>query len=71
MPIYDDIFPDKGKTMEETKRIVNEEFTIIKEFKANFEKNILISLDNRSPVEGSGKINIYGREKKGRVIRAS
>ena len=49
--IYDDIFPSKGKTLEETKYIVNNEFTIIKEFKANFEKNILISLDDMPPVE--------------------
>lgn len=49
--IYDDIFPDKGKTTDETKKIVRNEFTIIKEFKANFEKNILISLDGMPPVE--------------------
>lgn len=47
---YNDIFPDKGKTMEETKDIVRREFTIVKEFKANFEKNILISLDGVPPI---------------------
>ncbi len=49
--VYDDIFPDKGQTLKETKHIVNNEFKIIKEFKASFEKNILISLDGTSPVE--------------------
>ncbi|HEY9246816.1 MAG TPA: FIST N-terminal domain-containing protein [Candidatus Methanoperedens sp.] len=49
--IYDDIFPDKGKTLEETKDIVNKEFTIIKQFKASFNKNILVSLDGMPPVE--------------------
>lgn len=47
--VYDDIFPEKGKTLEETKSIVRKEFTILKEFKANFEKNVLISLDGISP----------------------
>ncbi len=61
--VYDDIFPDKGKNMEETKRIVNKEFTTIKEFKANFEKNILISLDGMSPVEAVENL-IYMAEKK-------
>jgi hypothetical protein len=49
--VYDDIFPDKGKTMEETKHIVHNEFKIIKKFKANFKKNVLVSLDGMPPVE--------------------
>lgn len=49
--IYDDIFPKKGKNMEETRHIVRNEFKIIKEFKAKFEKNVLISLDGKPPVE--------------------
>jgi len=49
--VYDDIFPQKGKSFEETKDIVSKEFKIIKEFKAKFEKNILISLDGKPPVE--------------------
>lgn len=61
--VYDDIFPEKGKNMEETKHIVSNEFTIIKEFKANFEKNIIISLDGISPVEAVEKL-IYTSEKK-------
>jgi hypothetical protein len=61
--IFDDIFPEKGKTMEETRGNVSDEFTIIKEFKANFEKNILISLDGMAPVEAVENL-IYAAEKK-------
>jgi hypothetical protein len=61
--IYDDIFSEKGKTMEETRDNVRHEFTIIKEFKANFEKNILISLDDMAPVEAVENL-IYAAEKK-------
>ena len=49
--IYDDIFPQKGKTLEETKQIVRKEFSIIKDFKARFEKNVLISLDGKPPMQ--------------------
>lgn len=49
--IYDDIFPPKGKTLDETRQIVSKEFTIIKEFKAIFEKNVLISLDGKPPMQ--------------------
>jgi len=49
--IYDDIFPDKGKTLDETRQIVRKEFTIIKDFKARFEKNVLISLDGKPPMQ--------------------
>lgn len=61
--VYDDIFPDKGKTLEETKHIVSNEFTIIKEFKANFEKNVLISLDGMPPMDAVKNL-IYTSEKK-------
>lgn len=61
--VYDDIFPDKGSTIEETKRIVRNEFTVIKEFEANFEKNILISLDRKFPVDAV-KGQIYVSEEK-------
>jgi hypothetical protein len=61
--IFDDIFPEKGKTMEETRRNVRDEFTIIKKFKANFEKNILISLNSMAPVEAVENL-IYAAEKK-------
>ncbi len=60
---YDDIFPRKGKNMEETRRIVSNKFKIIKEFKAKFERNILISLDGKSPVEAV-KNFIYVSEEK-------
>lgn len=59
---YDDIFPEKGNTKEETRINVSKEFTIIKEFKANFEKNILISLDGMAPVEAVENL-IYAAEK--------
>jgi len=49
--IYDDIFPQKGKTLDETRQIVNKEFTVIKEFKAKFERNVLISLDGKPPMQ--------------------
>ncbi len=49
--VYDDIFPDKGATMEETMEIVKNEFKVVKEFNALFETNILISLDNMPPVK--------------------
>lgn len=48
---YDDIFPDKGNTFKETKDIVRREFTVVSEFKACFEKNVLISLNGKAPVE--------------------
>jgi len=49
--VYDDIFPEKGKNLEATKDIVRKEFTVVKEFNANFEKNVLILLDGKSPIE--------------------
>ncbi|MFQ6072970.1 MAG: FIST N-terminal domain-containing protein, partial [Methanosarcinales archaeon] len=49
--VYDDIFPDKGNTLEETMYIVRKTFTVVKEFKANFERNVLISLDDKPPFE--------------------
>lgn len=48
--VYDDIFPDKGTTLEETKDTVRKEFTVLKEFKAGFERNVLISLDGVPPM---------------------
>lgn len=61
--IYDDIFPQKGKTLEETRYIVSNEFKIIKEFKAKFEKNILISLDGKPPVEAVKNLIYISDEK--------
>lgn len=61
--IYDDIFPQKGKTMEETRKIVHNEFKIIKEFNAKFEKNVLISLDGKPPVEAVKNLIYISGEK--------
>lgn len=49
--IFDDIFPEKGHTLDETKNNLRKEFTVLKEFKANFNKNVLISLDGMPPIE--------------------
>lgn len=48
---FDDIFPEKGHTLDETKNNLRKEFTVLKEFKANFNKNVLISLDGMPPIE--------------------
>jgi len=61
--IYEDIFPHKGKTLEETRHIVSNEFKIIKKFKAKFEKNILISLDGKPPVEAVKNLIYISDEK--------
>lgn len=67
--IYDDIFPDKGKTLEETKDIINKEFKVIKEFKASFEKNILISLDGQSPVEAVKNLIFISSQEKEELLQ--
>lgn len=73
---YDDIFPDKGKTLNETMDIVRKEFSVVKEFKAKFEKNILILLDGLPPVEAvkdlinvkrEGKDDLMNRMDKGNL----
>jgi hypothetical protein len=56
--VYDDIFPDKGATNEETIKIAEDKFTVVKEFNALFEKNILISLDSKSPVKAVKDVTI-------------
>lgn len=66
--VYDDIFPQKGKTLEETKNIVRNEFTVIKEFKANFEKNVLISLDGKPPVEAVKNLIYISEEKEKELL---
>jgi hypothetical protein len=66
--VYDDIFPEKGKTLEETKHILSNEFTIIKEFKANFDKNVLISLDGKSPVEAVKDLIYVSEEKEKELL---
>jgi len=66
--VYDDIFTDKGSTLEETKRIVSNEFTIIKEFKASFEKNVLISLDGKPPVEAVENLIYVSGEKEEELL---
>ncbi len=68
--IYDDIFPDKGKTLDETIEIVRKEFTVVKEFKARFKKNILISLDGKPPVEAvKDLISVKNEEQKDHLNR--
>ncbi|MCX9082250.1 MAG: hypothetical protein OIN83_08630 [Candidatus Methanoperedens sp.] len=61
--VYDDIFPQKGKNVDETGHILDKEFNVIKKFKAKFEKNILISLDGKSPVEAVNKLIYISDEK--------
>ena len=66
--VYDDIFPEKGKTLEETRGIVSNEFTVIKEFKAKFEKNVLISLDGKPPVEAVKNLIHVSGEKEEKLM---
>jgi hypothetical protein len=66
--VYDDIFPEKGKTLKETRHIVSSEFKTVKEFKANFEKNILISLDGKPPVEAVKNLIYVSEEKKEKIL---
>jgi hypothetical protein len=66
--VYDDIFPEKGETLEETKNIVTNEFKIIKEFKANFEKNVLISLDGMPPVQAVKNLIYVSGEKEEKLL---
>ncbi|MCG2737655.1 MAG: hypothetical protein L6282_14820 [Candidatus Methanoperedenaceae archaeon] len=61
--VYDDIFPEKGNTVEETRSVVDKEFKVIRKFKANFEKNILISLDGMPPMQAVKDL-IYAPEEK-------
>jgi len=65
---YDDIFPVKGKTLEETKHIVGNEFKIVKKFKAKFEKNVLISLDGKPPVEAVKNLIYVSEEKEEKMM---
>ncbi len=67
--LFDDIFPMKGKTLEETKHIVGNEFKIVKEFKAKFEKNVLISLDGKSPVEAVKNLIYVSEEKEEEMMK--
>lgn len=66
--IYDDIFPEKGKNMEETEHIVSNEFKIVKKFKANFEKNVLISLDDIPPVEAVKNLIYVSEEQEDKLL---
>ena len=61
--IYDDIFPDKGKTLDETKHIISTEFKTIKKFNAKFEKNVLISLNDKPPTEAVKNLIYISEEK--------
>ncbi|MDY6930461.1 MAG: FIST N-terminal domain-containing protein [Halobacteriota archaeon] len=66
--IYDDIFSDKGKNIEETKNIVSNEFKVLKEFQAVFEKNVLISLDGKPPVEAVEDFVYISKNCEGEII---
>ncbi len=62
--VYDDIFPERGLSLDETIDIVRKEFTVVKEFKGHSHKNILISLDGRPPVEAlKDLISVKNEEK--------
>jgi hypothetical protein len=67
--VYDDIFPYKGNTIEETMNTVRKEFTIVKEFKANFEKNVLILLNGKPPVKAVKDIISVNEEKQDDLIK--
>ena len=49
--IYEDIYPEKGNSMEETMSAIKNNFDVVKEFNALFEGNVLISLDGKPPVK--------------------
>ncbi|MBW6517993.1 MAG: hypothetical protein K0A89_05780 [ANME-2 cluster archaeon] len=49
--VYDDIFPNKGATMEETIEKIKERFSVVNEFDALFKKNVLISLSGKPPLK--------------------
>ncbi len=66
--VYDDIFPEKGNALKETKQIMSNEFTVVKEFKADFEKNVLISLDGKPPVEAVKKLIYVSEEKEKELL---
>ena len=61
--VYDDIFPNKGNTLEETKDIVRKKFTILKEYKGSFEKNVLISLDGQPPMNSAKNLTAVTTKK--------
>ncbi|MFZ2412124.1 MAG: FIST N-terminal domain-containing protein [Candidatus Methanoperedens sp.] len=67
--VYDDIFPEKGETVKETMDIVRKEFTVIKEFKAKFEKNVLILLDDKPAVEAVKDYIGISKESQGDLIK--
>ena len=48
---FDDIYPNKGATIEETLEIIKQNLEIVKEFDSFFEKNVLISLDGKPPLK--------------------
>ncbi len=66
--VYDDIFPEKGKTLEETEHIISNEFTIVKKFKARFEKNVLISLDGMPPFQAVKNLIYMSGEKEEELL---
>lgn len=49
--IYEDIYPEKGNSINETMSAIKNNFDVVKEFNALFEGNVLISLDGKPPVK--------------------
>jgi len=66
--IYDDIFSNKGTNIEETRNIVGNEFKVLKEFDAVFEKNVLISLDGKPPVEAVESFVHISKNGEGEIV---
>jgi len=66
--VYEDIFSNKGKTLDETKLIAHNEFKVIKEFKANFKKNVLVSLDSKPPVHAIKNLISTSEEKENELL---
>ncbi len=67
--VYDDIFPEKGENLKDTRDIVRREFTVVKEFKANFEKNVLIFLDEKFPIEALKDFICVSKETKDDLLK--
>ena len=68
--IYDDIFPNKGDILEDTIKTVKEKFKVMKEFKAVFEKNVLISLDGVATIDAvKDHILISDRNEDGLMVK--
>jgi|Deesub1362A_J573_1020465.scaffolds.fasta_scaffold00610_23 hypothetical protein len=47
--VYDDIFPEKGRSLEETKNIVRKSFSKVETFKANMSKYVIMDIEGNPP----------------------